>query len=279
MSATREPIIVTISQCKITTVVLDLHWIHDPKIVLLSEKFPVLGPLVYLLVCAEIGKAGGFLLSQMLPAVAHASRLMLEDVEKVVAECSELNLFTASPHGISSFRVQKEIEKTVRMRLCAERSQVIVFPWTNLSTAPQGIPRVPPRVPLGDPPTKKRKEEKREEEKREEETPQGAKFRINLPPALDTPEVRKGFQLWARKCRQNGRPLDEIRVESILCQFGNRPRELARALVYSSGLSKCMNLVEPSGPPSESPPNRFPGVTNPVERRLLEQALKEGKKV
>lgn len=84
------------------------------------------------------------------------------------------------------------------------------------------------------------------------------KFTITLPPEFNNPDVIKGFQLWGRKSKQNGRPLDAIGVEALLMRFGGRPKALAKALCYSAQLSRCMNVIED--------PNYTEGIKNPSKQ-------------
>lgn len=82
---------------------------------------------------------------------------------------------------------------------------------------------------------------------------------------LDTPDVRNGLSLWGRKCRENGRPITETQFDAYCARYARRPADFARALVYSAGLSKCLNLVDPgpfkravdkSGDKSSSEPSK-----------------------
>lgn len=87
-------------------------------------------------------------------------------------------------------------------------------------------------------------------------------------PELDTPEIRDALKLWARKSAKNGRPIDEITLVPLCMRFKGRPEQFKKALIYSSSLSKCFNVVEA---PSDSDPPHQKKSRGQLE---LEQKLK-----
>jgi hypothetical protein len=139
-------------QLKITSVVFSLSFFHDPKIIILSELFPVAGPLVYFGIIAQIGNAGGYFERKQLRAVARETSVSFEEVKKITDACcgEEVALLIDTPRGLSSKRIQKEIEKTARQRYATKyKNCEFIFPWTendNVQT-----PRVDPPSTVGEP--------------------------------------------------------------------------------------------------------------------------------
>lgn len=160
-----DPIILTASQCKITTAILHLAWLKDDKITALADSFPITGPFVYLAIICQIGEEGGYLPIADLRFTKRRTGVELDVIKDILAECSkpEIDLFEVSDRGITSKRMQREIETLMRKRYSIKKDQEVIFPW-SLSPAPIAPPMVNHSLPIVPP----KKEEKREERIREE---------------------------------------------------------------------------------------------------------------
>lgn len=68
---------------------------------------------------------------------------------------------------------------------------------------------------------------------------------VELPIRCDTPEIRNALRGWVARCRRNRRPLDHITLDAQIAGLGGDPRRFLNALIFSTGLTKCLNLIEP----------------------------------
>jgi hypothetical protein len=136
-----KPIILTLSECKIASVVWHLNWRNDKDIKRLAKKFWC-GPYAYQLVCCEIGMAGGFITHDDLESIADAMNGDLDQLRKIIDAAAVIGLLDVSSHGITSRRVQREIERTVRMKLSKKLKpdSILVFPWSKLLDLGSEVP-------------------------------------------------------------------------------------------------------------------------------------------
>lgn len=193
-----DPIVLTASQCKISTTIWDLDWLNEPEIRLLAKRFPMAGPFVYQAICCEIGTKGGFLRKDLLEAIADQTTASLEAVSKIVEYCANLDILQVTEHGITSRRMQREIEKTLRMKLSKKLKgdPILIFPWSSAFDLGSTLPDLGSET--SDPSKERRGEERSGEVKERKGEGEQSGYLVMDPIALEQLKVSQGAEVVAR---------------------------------------------------------------------------------
>lgn len=126
-------------QLKISNLVIEADFLSNPEILILAEDFPQQAPFVYFALVLGMAREGGYLPRNFLPSVAKLTNLPIKIVNDVLARAISLGFIHDAPAGLTCKRVQRECEKTAKMRFAKEK-RPLIFPWECDPPSPVQIP-------------------------------------------------------------------------------------------------------------------------------------------
>lgn len=87
---------------------------------------------------------------------------------------------------------------------------------------------------------------------------------LTLSPRLSSPRVLEALSMWVEKLRSQGRELTQMMLDAQIMNLQGDEKRIIAAMIFSSSLTKCLNLVEPSdkksnnGTHGKDPPKSIP---------------------
>jgi hypothetical protein len=228
------------SRAQLDHLLLDVDYFDKPKVKAAIFKFGPIAALLLIRVDCLLSRATNALIPRdAARGAAYELRIDSDLADKILDFAISTEMLQGDSENLTSARVAEDQEKLFRTR---EK-------WREKNEKKKSNSGVPIESTNGNTPipvnteqlnTEDLKDLKKDSQPFEEIDPD----RIMLPPQLNTPEFRSALKPWVLKCRKNGRPLDQITFEAQIHPFVNEPKRLIKALIFSTGLSQCFNLIE-----------------------------------
>jgi hypothetical protein len=226
-----------VSRAKLKHLLIDVHFFNLPKIRALGKRFDSAGKLSLVEAYCQMSCAtNGVISLDAMTCIVEDNGIKAEKADEFLSYCLENNLIIKELDGYSNTRVIKD-QESYGNKLEKDRKR----------KDSNGKKAESERVPLDsdidfDFDNEDLRSNKKETVKTE---------LLTLADGFNTPEIRKWVAAWREKLKSQGRPLSQMGLDALCRRYIGQPKQFLDALVYSCGLTKALNLIDP---PSKDPP-------------------------